>query len=85
MLHYINQYPDYQLKCVVSTQEDIREILELQTFLNVPNHKVYLMPEGIEPDQITSKHLWLMDYCINYGYNLCDRLHVRYFGNKREA
>mgnify|MGYP000869340921 CR=1 FL=1 len=85
MLHYINQYTDYQLKCVVSTPEDIREILELQTILNVPNNKVYLMPEGIEADQITSKHLWLIEYCINYGYNLCDKLHVRYFGSKRDA
>jgi 7-carboxy-7-deazaguanine synthase len=76
---------DYQIKFVISDIIDLDEVKEFQAKLNIPNNKIYLMPEGIESEQIISKHLWLLDYCIEYGYNLCDRLQIRYYGNKREA
>lgn len=81
----IRESRDYQIKFVISDIADLDEVKEFQLKLQIPNNKIYLMPEGIESEQIITKHLWLLDYCIEFGYNLCDRLQIRYYGNKREA
>lgn len=85
MKNLIRRSTDFQIKFVISDVADLDEIKEFQERLNIENKDIYLMPEGIESEQITTKHLWLLDYCIKFGYNLCDRLQIRYYGNKREA
>ena len=47
MEQLINNHPDYQLKPVISNEEDLVEVKELQKILGVPNDKVWLMPEGL--------------------------------------
>ena len=79
----LDLHPDYQLKPVISAEKDLEEVKELQVELGVPNRKVYLMPEGIEPKQLNERRKWLMDLCTKEGYNFTDRLHIIAYGDIR--
>ena len=79
----INYHPDYQMKPVISSEKDLEEVKYLQEILDVPNDKVYLMPEGLEPKQLNERRRWLMDLCVREGYNFTDRLHIIAYGDTR--
>jgi 7-carboxy-7-deazaguanine synthase len=79
----LDLHPDYQLKPVISNEKDLEEVKELQDELGVPNRKVYLMPEGIEPKQLNERRKWLMELCTKEGYNFTDRLHIITYGDIR--
>lgn len=83
MSQLISYHKDYQLKPVISSQVDLVEFKELQKVLGVPNNKCYLMPEGIEDNQLQVNRRWLMELCIEEGYNYTDRLHVIAYGDLR--
>ena len=79
----IGVHPDYQLKPVISNKKDIIEVKQLQKILSIPNNMVYLMPEGLEPNQLNKRRRWLIDLCTEQGYNFTDRLHIITYGDKR--
>lgn len=81
----INNHPDYQLKPVVTSniETDILEVKEIQKELSIPNNKVWLMPEGINREQLDEIKKKLVKICIDEGYHLTDRLHINIFGNIR--
>ena len=79
----LDLHPDYQLKPVISDENDLEEVKELQKELGVPNRIVYLMPEGLEPKQLNERRRWLMDLCTKEGYNYTDRLHIIAYGDIR--
>ena len=79
----IVNHSDYQLKPVVSSEEDLEEIKTLQNILDIPNNKVWLMPEGVTDDELTKRRRWLMEYATEHGYNFTDRLHIIVYGDKR--
>lgn len=84
MLRMITVHPDYQLKPVINNiEKDMMEVCNIQSMLDAPNNKVWLMPEGITNDQLQRLRPGLIDYCVKHGYNYSDRLHVVAFGNKR--
>ena len=79
----IHNHADYQLKPVVSCEEDLVEIDYIQDRLDIPNDKVWLMPEGLTPEQLNERRVWLMGLCEKEGYNFTDRLHIIAYGDKR--
>lgn len=83
MSQLIDNHPDYQLKPVISSEEDLEEVKELQRILGVPNHMVYLMPEGLERSQLNERRKWLTELCVREGYNFTDRLHIITYGDER--
>lgn len=76
---------DFQLKFVVSSPEDLEEMELLISRLNVevPPHKVLLMPEGTASEGIRESSRSLLEFCKSRGYRFCDRLHVHLFGHTR--
>ena len=74
---------DYQLKFVVAREEDIHEIRALTAQLDAPAEKVVLMPEGISPDVLSARGVWVAEICKQYGYRFSPRLHVYLYGNRR--
>ena len=83
MKELISSHPDYQLKPVISREEDLDEVKILQGVLDVPNNKVWLMPEGLVEEQLNDRRRWLMELCGKEGYNFSDRLHIIAYGDMR--
>jgi len=79
---WVNSYK-FQLKFVVSKEEEINEIQNVISRIEgkILPEKVLLMPEGIDPDTLRSRYDLLIDLCKENGYRLCHRLHIDLFGN----
>ena len=83
MKQLIDNHPDYQLKPVISTLAELGEVKDLQKILDIPNDKVWLMPEGLTEEQIKTRRVWLMELCTELGYNYAERLHIIAYGDRR--
>ena len=79
---WVNSY-NFQLKFVVSKEEEIKEIQNVISRIEgkILPEKVLLMPEGIDPDTLRSRYDLLIDLFKENGYRLCHRLHIDLFGN----
>ena len=79
---WVNSY-NFQLKFVVSKEEEIKEIQNVISRIEgkILPEKVLLMPEGIDLDTLRSRYDLLIDLCKENGYRLCHRLHIDLFGN----
>lgn len=75
------RYP-VQLKFVVGPARDLDEIdTLLQQLPDVAPDRVLLMPEGRSVEAMDARMPLLVQACIERGWRLCDRLHVRLFGD----
>ena len=80
---WIRKYP-FQLKFVVSSENDLAEIKDLLSRLPpVPFHQILLMPEGIDSKTLASRSPWLVEICKREGFRFCPRLHIELFGHTR--
>jgi len=78
----IQDYP-YQLKFVVSSPEDLKEVNQIISDIRAdPNH-VLLMPEGTDENLLRERSQWVAEICKESGYRFTTRLHVSIWGNKR--
>jgi 7-carboxy-7-deazaguanine synthase len=76
---------EYQLKFVVGTRSELAEIRALLEALEVeiPRHRVLLMPEGVDPLELRDAGREVAEWCKETGFRFCDRLHVQLYGNRR--
>jgi 7-carboxy-7-deazaguanine synthase len=75
---------DYQFKFVIDQVADVAEVLDaLEQLPGVPRDKVLLMPQGITPEELRQRGLWLVEECKRHGFRYCPRLHIELFGNVR--
>lgn len=80
-----------QFKFVYSGEESVKEIQdivekvaeELDVSVNYVNEHVLLMPEGTTNDQLNNIAQECAEVCIREGWQFCDRLHIRIWGDKR--
>ena len=80
---WIRNYP-FQLKFVVSSENDLAEIKDLLSRLPpVPLHQILLMPEGIDVKTLATRSPWLVDICKREGFRFCPRFQIELFGHKR--
>jgi len=81
---WLGAYP-YQLKFVVSEEDQIGEIQQLLENLecDVPAEKILLMPEGITDDVLAARLDFVVAACKQHGYRYCQRLQIGLFGNTR--
>lgn len=79
------QRGEYQLKFVVGGRAELGEIQNLLESLGVevPRHRVLLMPEGVDPSSLRSAGREVAEWCKETGFRFCDRLHVQLYGNTR--
>jgi 7-carboxy-7-deazaguanine synthase len=73
----------YQLKFVVSSPEDMGEILTLVEALGPPAGDVLLMPEGRTAEVLRERAGWLVGLCLQHGFRYSPRVHVDIWGDKR--
>jgi 7-carboxy-7-deazaguanine synthase len=74
---------EHQLKFVVSDPRDMDEIQGLLEQLAMDRSKVILMPEGIAPEVLRERSVWLAEICKREGFRFSPRLHVDLYGNTR--
>jgi len=81
---FIDHAPDFQLKFVVSSEQDMIEIDQILSGLHgwQPSD-VQLMPEGIDMTTLGARSGWVIELCKTRGFRFCPRLHIALFGNKR--
>jgi 7-carboxy-7-deazaguanine synthase len=81
----------FQLKFVVTSKSDMNEIIDAYNYIfgdyyrNDFTQNVYLMPMGIDNDEINANLNVILNSAYKYGFNITDRLHIRIFGNKRKT
>jgi 7-carboxy-7-deazaguanine synthase len=74
----------YQLKFVIDRPADLGEVQALLAELSeVDRDRVLLMPQGVTPEEVRARGLWLVEACKQYGYRYCPRLHIDLYGNRR--
>jgi 7-carboxy-7-deazaguanine synthase len=83
VLRQLMMHCDYQLKFVIAREEDVEEVQTLVNELGAPPEKVILMPEGITPEDLNTRGVWIAELCKEFGYRFSPRLHVLLWGNKR--
>ena len=74
----------YQLKFVVDQPKDLQEIVAyLARFPQIPQDRIWLMPQGIRQEELLEKGVWLAPAAAELGFRFCPRRHIEMFGNVR--
>lgn len=76
---------EHQLKFVVSSKEDVREIEAMLADAGIRSspENILLMPEGRTVEELRACAPQVVDWCKARGWRYCPRLHIELFGNKR--
>jgi 7-carboxy-7-deazaguanine synthase len=83
---FIETSPAFQLKFVISSENDLREVDALLATLNGWAHEdVLLMPEGTDAATLDERSRWIARICLERGFRYCPRLHIYLFGNTRNT
>lgn len=64
------------LKFVVQDQADLEAVVAFVAEHGFDPDRVWLMPEGVTPESLTSKSQFVADAAIKHGFNFSSRLHV---------
>lgn len=80
---YFSKNEKAVFKFVISAENDLTEVLAICKNYKIPSQKVYLMPEGTNPEALQKKQQWLIEICKKHQFNYTDRLHVHIYGDKR--
>jgi 7-carboxy-7-deazaguanine synthase len=73
----------YQLKFVIAQPGDLDEVRALVQSLDANRERVILMPEGVAPDLLRERAVWLAEICKDEGFRFSPRLHVDLWGDRR--
>jgi 7-carboxy-7-deazaguanine synthase len=74
---------DIQWKFVYTGEDDLNEIREIQNEIGFKDENIFLMPEGITPEDLDRNRLMTVEACIKNNINNTDSLHIMIWGNKR--
>lgn len=78
------EHSDCQLKFVIDRPEDVAEVLDLLEQLpKVDPATVLLMPQGVTPEEVRGRGLWVVEECKKHGFRYCPRIHIDLFGHRR--
>ncbi|WP_417745719.1 7-carboxy-7-deazaguanine synthase QueE [Rosistilla oblonga] len=77
--------PDYQLKFVVDQPSEQLEVQQMVDQLqpDVDPAKVWIMPQSRSTAELDAHESWLRPWCDQQGFQYCDRMHLRWYGNVR--
>jgi len=81
-------HSDYHMKVVVNPTEDPETWNEIKTFLDeleVPKHKIWIMPPGDNRKELIRVYPMVIDWCTKNYYNFTGREHIIAFDTKREV
>ena len=76
---------NYQFKFVVAEESDVAEMETMLTDLEIeiPQHRIMLMPEGVSMEVLRKRASWLSELCKTRGYRYAHRLQIELYGDTR--
>lgn len=74
---------DASFKFVVQGYSDFREIYNLVQRVEIPDDKVYIMPEGTTVVKLQDNIKEIANTTLDYGWNFSNRMHVYIWGDER--
>ena len=74
---------EYQLKFVVSAEEDLKEIEAIVQETGAERSRVMLMAEGTSIETIYERAAWIVEVCKRERFRYSPRLHIDLWGDKR--
>lgn len=83
MRKLIKHAKDFQLKFVVGDQSQYDEVQSIAKQLSVANRDVFIMPQGVTIEEMDAAEKWLRPWSESVGYHYCDRMQIRWYGNRR--
>jgi 7-carboxy-7-deazaguanine synthase len=78
----MGEFP-YQLKFVVSSEEDLKEIEAIVEETGADRGRVMLMAEGTTVETIYERAAWIVEVCKRERFRYSPRLHIDLWGDKR--
>ncbi|MGX7896677.1 7-carboxy-7-deazaguanine synthase QueE [Tsuneonella sp. HG222] len=75
--------PRAVFKFVIAQPSDVAEVLALAERYGLSPSRIWLMPEGTDPATLDARIAWLGPLCLDHGFTLSDRQHIRLFGDTR--
>jgi len=84
--HFLDLGLNLSFKFVISkktVKEDLKEVEEWSEKHSISKNLIYLMPEGIEEQDIIEGSKLLNEIAMKEGYKISYRLHVMVYGNRR--
>lgn len=70
-------------KFVVSADTDLNEVLDLSKRFEIATSRITVMPEGTDPETLTTRGRWLVEAARVAGLRFGTRLHVYLWGAER--
>jgi len=74
---------EYQLKFVVSAEDDLKEIETIVKETAAERGRVILMAEGTSTEVIYERASWIVEICKRERFRYSPRLHIDIWGDKR--
>ena len=74
---------EYQLKFVVSSEQDLKEIEAIVEETGADRSRVMLMAEGTTVETIYERAAWIVEVCKRERFRYSPRLHIDLWGDKR--
>lgn len=76
---------NFQLKFVVASLQDFEEIETdfIAHLSGVKPEDIFIMPEGVTPEELMLRSQWISKECIARGWRFTPRLHTMLWGTKR--
>jgi 7-carboxy-7-deazaguanine synthase len=83
-IRLLKVFPEHQLKFVVESADDLREILEmLANFGEIEPARVLLMAQGRTLEEAAGRAPAVAALCLEHGFRYTPRLHLDLFGGGR--
>lgn len=83
MRRLMQRADDFQLKFVVDSPADYGELIEVADLLQAAPGDVWVMPQGSTIEAMDAAAGWLQPWCETQGFRYCDRMQIRWYGNRR--
>ena len=83
MRRLIEQAAEVQVKFVISDAEQMAEASEVGKRLQVRGDQIWIMPEGTSVEAMDRASQWLRPLVDAAGFRYADRMHIRWYGNRR--
>lgn len=74
--------PRVSWKIVITSREDLEELIGIFDDLGLDKSLLVLMPEGTSREKLES-YSWLAEWCRDSGIRFINRLHIALWGDKR--